>query len=78
MSTAVYGGNSNNDGTLNNQGSNANYWSSSYNNTNNAYNLNVNSNNSNVNNNNKNNGLTIRCIRNLKTKLKPFQIIESD
>jgi uncharacterized protein (TIGR02145 family) len=56
-------GNRNNDGTLNNQGSNGNYWSSSPN-SNNAYNLNFNSGGVNpANNNNRVNGFSVRCLK---------------
>ena len=59
----LYSGNYNNS-SLNNVGSNGNWWSSTVNNTNNSYNLNVNSN-GNVNpqnNNNKYNGFAVRCV----------------
>ena len=50
--------------TVNNVGSNGNYWSSTYNNENNAYNVNFNSGNLNANNaNNRNNGLSVRLVR---------------
>jgi hypothetical protein len=50
--------------TLNNRGSNGNYWSSSFNNATNAYNLNFNSSNVNPqNNNNRRNGLTVRAVQ---------------
>ena len=53
------------DGSLNNRGSNGNYWSSSPNGSN-AYNLNFNSSNVNpANNNNRANGLTVRCVKDL-------------
>ena len=50
--------------SLNNAGSNGNYWSSSLNtsNPNNAYNLNFNSGNHNTNNNNRYNGFTVRPV----------------
>ena len=56
-----------NDGSLNNAGSNGNYWSSTPNesNSNNAYNLNFNSSNHNVNNNNRNNGQSVRPVTEL-------------
>lgn len=60
-------GNRNNDstGTINNEGSNGNYWSSTPNGSNNAYNLNFNSSNVNdgTNNNNRYNGQSLRCVR---------------
>ena len=52
-----------NGSSLNNLGSNGNYWSSTVNNANNAYNLNFNG--SNIwpsNNNNRNNGFSVRCM----------------
>ena len=54
-----------NDTSLNNAGSNGNYWSRSLNtsNSNNAYNLNFNSDNINWNNNNRNYGFTVRAVR---------------
>ncbi len=53
-----------NDSSLNNAGSNGNYWSSSLNesNSNNAYNLNFNSGNVDWNNNNRNNGFSVRGV----------------
>ena len=53
-----------NEGTLNNAGSNGNYWSSSLNtdNPNNAYNVNFNSDNVDWNNNNRNNGQSVRPV----------------
>jgi uncharacterized protein (TIGR02145 family) len=52
----------NNNGTLNNAGSNGNYWSSTQNDSNNAYNLNFNSNNADWNNNNRKNGQSVRPV----------------
>lgn len=50
--------------SLNNRGSNGNYWSATRNNDSNAYNLNFNSGNVNPqNNNNRNNGLTVRAVQ---------------
>lgn len=51
--------------SLNNSGSNGNYWSSTPNssNSNNAWNLNFNSGNFNRNNNNRNNGFSVRALR---------------
>ena len=58
----LYSGNVNGS-SVNNRGSNGNYWSKSANNSNNAYNLNFNSSNVNPsNNNNKNNGFSVRCL----------------
>lgn len=52
-----------NGSSLNNAGSNGNYWSSTPNsNANNAYNLNFNSGNHNVNNNNRNYGFSVRPV----------------
>ena len=49
--------------TVNNAGSNGNYWSSTYNNSNNARNLNFNSGNVNPqNNNNRYNGQSVRLV----------------
>ena len=53
----------NSDGSLNNRGSNGNYWSSTQNDATNGWNLNFNSGNSNMNNNNKANGFSVRCVR---------------
>jgi uncharacterized protein (TIGR02145 family) len=56
-------GNRNNaDGSLNNVGSNGNYWSSTVNGTN-TWNLNFNSGNANMNNNNRANGFSVRCLK---------------
>ncbi|MDO4191605.1 MAG: hypothetical protein Q4D14_08015 [Bacteroidales bacterium] len=52
--------------TVNNVGSNGNYWSSTYNSSNNAYNLNFNASNLNAQNNNNNNrynGKSVRLVR---------------
>jgi hypothetical protein len=59
-------GNRNNDGTSNNLGNNANFWSSSENDASNAWNRNFNNGNANVNrnNNNKTNGFSLRCSEN--------------
>jgi retron-type reverse transcriptase len=53
-----------NDSSLNNDGTNGNYWSSSLNtdNPNNAWNLNFNSDNCNMNNNNRNYGQSVRAV----------------
>jgi len=56
-------GNRNNfDGSVNNEGSNGNYWSSTVNDIN-AWNLNFNSDNANMNNNNRANGFSVRCLK---------------
>ena len=50
--------------SVNNVGSNGNYWSSSYNNANNAYNVNFNDSNLNTDNNhNRYNGQSVRLVR---------------
>jgi len=51
-----------NNGSLNNAGSNGNYWSSTVNGSN-ARNLNFNSSNANMNNNNRANGFSVRCLK---------------
>ena len=49
--------------SVNNVGSNGNYWSASYNNSNNAHNVNFNDTNLNTNNNNNRyNGFTVRLV----------------
>lgn len=67
--------------SLNNAGSNGNYWSGTLNsgNSNNAYELNFNSDNHNVNNNNRYNGQSVRPVREITRSgkipsLKPFGI----
>jgi uncharacterized protein (TIGR02145 family) len=58
----------NNSATLNNAGTNGNYWSTTVNSTN-AYNVNFNSSNVNPgNNNNRANGHSVRCLAELNTK----------
>lgn len=53
----------NSDGSMNNEGTNGNYWSTTPNGSN-AYNLNFNSSgNININNNNRNNGNSVRCVK---------------
>ena len=63
-------GNRNNNGSFNNEGNNAIFWSSTENNTNNAWNRNLNNNNSNLNrnNNNKQNGFSVRFVRDLNRR----------
>ena len=57
------GNRNNNNGTMNNVGSNGNYWSSTPNSATNGYNLNFNSGNVNPsNNNNRTNGFPVRCV----------------
>lgn len=58
------GNRNNNNGALNNEGSNGSYWSSTPN-SNNSYNLNFNSSNANMNNNNRANGFSMLCVREL-------------
>lgn len=58
----VAGNRNNSNGTLNNVGSNGNYWSSTIDGTN-ARNLNFNSSNANMNSNNRANGFTVRCLK---------------
>ncbi|OVE79377.1 hypothetical protein BVY01_02755 [bacterium I07] len=67
--SALPGGYRNNNGSFNNIGNNANFWSSTENNNNNAWNRKLNYNNSEVNrnNNNKQNGFSVRCVRDLIT-----------
>jgi len=61
----VAGNRNNSSASLNNQGSNGNYWSSSVSGTN-ASNLNFNATNVNpANANNRANGLTVRCLKGL-------------
>ncbi len=61
----VAGNRNNNNGTLNNVGSNGNYWSSTVDGTN-SRNLNFNSSNANTNNNNRANGNSVRCLKDSK------------
>lgn len=58
----VAGNRNNSNGSLNNVGSNGNYWSGTVNGTN-AQNLNFNSGNANMNNNNRANGFSVRCLK---------------
>ena len=55
-----------NNGSLNNVGSNGNYWSSTIDGTNSRY-LYFNSANANMNSNNRANGYTVRCLKDLQT-----------
>ncbi|MDE6482265.1 MAG: hypothetical protein K2L01_00660, partial [Rikenellaceae bacterium] len=50
-------------GTLNNAGTNGNYWASEQNSSTNAYNMYFNSSDVNTSNNNKTNGRSVRCVR---------------
>lgn len=71
-------GNRNNGGTsMNNVGSNGNYWSSQQYNSSNGQNFNFNSSNYNLNNNNRNNGFTVRCClpaSTIKDQKSPFPV----
>lgn len=62
----VAGNRNNSNGSLNNVGSNGNYWSSTVNGTN-ARNLNFNSSNANMNSNNRANGNSVRCLKDCNT-----------
>lgn len=59
------GNRNNSNGSLNNVGSNGNYWSSTVDGTN-SYNLNFNSGNANMNSNNRANGRSVRCLKDLQ------------
>ena len=64
--SALAGNRDNGNGTLNNQGSNGNYWSSSVTGTN-AFYLNFNSGSVNpANTNNRANGFSVRCVKDLQ------------
>lgn len=66
-----------NGSTVNNAGTNGNYWSSSPNasNVNNAYNVNFNSGNLNpANNNNRNNGHSVRLVRQVESTYPPLSL----
>ena len=56
------GNRNNSNGSLNNVGSNGNYWSSTFSGTN-SRNLNFNSSNANMNTNNRANGNSVRCLK---------------
>ncbi|MDO5968533.1 hypothetical protein Q4Q35_01820, partial [Flavivirga aquimarina] len=62
----VAGNRNNSNGSLNNVGSNGNYWSSTVSGTN-ARNLNFNSSNANMNSNNRANGFSVRCLKDCNT-----------
>ncbi len=62
----VAGNRNNSNGSLNNVGSNGNYWSSTIDGTN-SRNLNFNSSNANMNSNNRANGNSVRCLKDCKT-----------
>lgn len=66
------GNRNNSNGSLNNVGSNGNYWSASANNTNNGRNLNFNSSNWNWNNNNRANGFSVRPVLSAFARRRPF------
>jgi uncharacterized protein (TIGR02145 family) len=56
------GNRNNNDGSLNNEGSNGNVWTATPSSSN-AHNLNFNSDNANTNNNNRAYGCSVRCLK---------------
>jgi len=58
----VAGNRNNSSGSLNNVGTNGNYWSSTVSGTN-SRNLNFNSSNANMNTNNRANGFSVRCLK---------------
>lgn len=58
----VAGNRNNSNGSLNNVGTNGNYWSSTVSSTN-SRNLNFNSGNANMNSNNRANGNSVRCLK---------------
>jgi len=62
-SLLLAGNRNNSNGSLNNVGTNGNYWSSTVSGTN-SRNLNFNSSNANMNDNNRANGLAVRCLKN--------------
>jgi uncharacterized protein (TIGR02145 family) len=64
----VAGYRNHNNGTINNAGSNGNYWSSTVNDTN-SRNLNFNSGNANMNSNNRANGFSVRCLKDWEESL---------
>ena len=61
---ALAGNRNNSNGSLNNVGSNGNYWSSDIDGTN-SRNLNFNGSDANMNSNNRANGFTVRCLKDL-------------
>lgn len=63
---SVAGNRNNSNGSLNNVGSNGNYWSATVDGTN-ARNLNFNSSNANMNSNNRANGNSVRCLKDCNT-----------
>ena len=69
---SMAGNRNNNNGSVNNVGSNGNYWSSTVSGTN-SRNLNFNSRNANVNTNNRANGNSVRCLKDYSIfNLQPF------
>ena len=76
----VAGNRNNSNGSLNNVGSNGNYWSGTVNGTN-AQNLNFNSGNANMNSNNRANGNSVRCLKDcsiLHTLIhSPFSLLKT-
>jgi uncharacterized protein (TIGR02145 family) len=78
---ALPGGYRNSDGSFNNVGKNANFWSSSANGSENAWNRNLNYNNGEVNRNNWNrtNGYSVRCLQDLKVFVsRPVSLLATD
>jgi hypothetical protein len=66
------GNRNNSNGSLNNVGTNGNYWSSTVSSTN-SRNLNLNSSNANINTNNRANGNAVRCLKDCNIiRLQPF------
>ena len=76
----VAGNRNNSNGSLNNVGSNGNYWSSTVDGTN-SRNLNFNSSNANMNSNNRANGFSVRCLKDcsiLHTLIhSPFSLLKT-
>jgi hypothetical protein len=69
------GNRNNSNGSLNNVGSNGNYWFSTVSGTN-ARNLNFNSSNANMNTNNRANGFSVRCLKDKNMKEpQPFYLL---
>ena len=65
-----------NGSSVNNAGSNGNYWSSTHNGSNNAYNLNFNSGNVNPsNNNNRYNGRSVRLVRSAENSQRKKSVL---
>jgi uncharacterized protein (TIGR02145 family) len=73
------GGYRNNNGSFNNSRNNAIFWSATENDVGNAWNRNLNNNNGQVNrnNDNKQNGLSVRCLRDLFTSKEAVGFTDS-